>query len=318
MAPRDEAAELIAEARAEARAAVKARLREEYERELLAQARELLEPPPAAAPEPAGEAWWVYCIVRPGGELPDGLQGVTSAAPAVISAGGLAAVASRVPLAEFGEHALRENLNDLGWLERVARAHDGVLEELLPRGPVVPLRVCTIYTDEAQIAAMLEGRSADLDAALDRLDGKAEWGVKVIADHDRIAERARGASEATQALAAQVDSGPEGGAYLARKKLAAAVRDEADRLIADALREAHAQLGEWACASVLLPAQNRELSGHAGEMVLNAAYLVDAERAEPFVALVEELDARSPGLAFQVTGPWPAYNFAGAPAEVRS
>jgi hypothetical protein len=43
-------------------------------------------------------------------------------------------------------------------------------------------------------------------------------------------------------------------------------------------------------------------------MVLNAAYLVDEERALAFGAAVEELG--DDALCFELTGPWPAYNFA--------
>jgi hypothetical protein len=309
-----DAAELIEQARAEARDAVRAKLRAEYEQALLERAHELLAPAPPP-PGEAGEAWWVYCVVRAGRPLPDGLTGVDpdAPAPALVAAGDLAAVASRVPLAEFGEAPLRENLNDLGWLERVARAHDAVLSRLLGDGALVPLRVCTIYRDEGQVEAMLAERSAELDAALARLDGKAEWGVKAVADRQVLEEAARDQSVDARALASEIDTGPEGGAYLARKKLAALVREEANRLVADALREAHARLGEWADASVVLPAQNRELSGHRGEMVLNAAYLVDERRTDSFGAALGAIDL--PGLAFELTGPWPAYNFVDAPAE---
>ena len=243
----------------------------------------------------ADEALWLYGVTRAGCEVPDELDAVAH--------DGLAAVAARVPLSEYGEDALRENLNDLTWLESVARRHDRVLGELLGGGPVVPLRICTIYRDEAHGAAMLDERAGELRTALDRLDGKAEWGVKAIADPERLARRAD---------EAEIEAMPAGAAYLARKKLAARARDETDRLIADTVREAHARLCEWAAASVVLRAQNRELSGHSGEMVFNAAYLVDEERALRFGAAVEELG--SDGIAFELTGPWPPYNF----AEVRT
>jgi len=253
---------------------------------------------------------WVYGIVEEGRVLPDGFSGVAPEAPppALVAGGGVAAVASPVPLAGFGEEALQANLNDLGWLERVARAHDSVLEGLLADGPVVPLRVCTIYRDAAQVEAMLESRSGELAAAVARLGGKAEWGVKATADREQIERHARESSETARALAAEIDAKPAGAAYIARKRLAAIVRDEADALTSAALNEAHERLAARADAAVVLPAQNRELSGHRGEMVLNAAYLVDDDERDAFAQCVRELD--SPGLEFTLTGPWPAYNFA--------
>ena len=104
---------------------------------------------------------------------------------------------------------------------------------------------------------------------------------------------------------------------LGRMKELWRVRGEVDRLIADGVRDAHARLEACASGAVLLPAQNRELSGLQDEMVLNAAYLVDDGRIEELVATVRELDGeyRDAGLSFAVTGPWPAYHFAGRPAR---
>jgi hypothetical protein len=258
------------------------------------------------------DGWWVYCVVAAERELPEGLTGVAGGEPRLVPAGRLAALVSRVPLDEFGEGPLRENLNDLAWLERTVRAHEAVVDSMLAGGAVVPMRVCTIYRDDAQVREMLEGRAAVLHEALDRLAGRAEWGVKVVADRARLERHARERSDAARALAEEAATKPEGGAYLARKKLAALVRDEAELVLNDAVREMHARLGEWAAGSVVLPAQNRELAGYEGEMVFNGAYLVDDDRLEPFAAVLDEMRAHHAplGLGFDLTGPWPAYNFA--------
>src|SRR3954452_1719247 len=76
---------------------------------------------PAESPEP-GELLWAYCVLRAADPTPPELQGVDSAhAPERVEAAGLAVLVSRVPRAQFGEKPLRENLNDLRWLEQVAR-----------------------------------------------------------------------------------------------------------------------------------------------------------------------------------------------------
>jgi hypothetical protein len=75
--------------------------------------------------------------------------------------------------------------------------------------------------------------------------------------------------------------------------------------------DVHARLAEHATDAVLAKPQDRRLSGHEGEMVLNAAYLVAEERADGFRAVVEQLAARyeRDDLHFQLTGPWPAHHF---------
>jgi hypothetical protein len=46
-------------------------------------------------------------------------------------------------------------------------------------------------------------------------------------------------------------------------------------------------------------------------MLLNAAFLVDRDRAAEFRAVVDRLAADRPEGAVVLTGPWPGYSFAG-------
>jgi hypothetical protein len=272
-----------------------------------------------AAGDERATGWWVYCVVGGERDLPAGLAGVTAAEPPkLIGGGSVAAVASRVPLSEFGEAPLRRNLTDIRWLERTVRAHEAVLESLLPDGALVPMRVCTIYRDEDQVRAVLDARGALFEHVLEGLAGKAEWGMKIVADRAQLAEHVRAHSDAARALEADAAGKPAGGAYLARKKIAALVRDESDRQLDALVRDAHARVAARSEGTVILPAQNRELAGYSGDMVFNGAYLVDDEHAEAVALIVDRLRSEyGPlGLAFDLTGPWPAYNFS-APAPPR-
>ena len=167
--------DLIREARAEALAAVKSRLRGRFERDLMEEAEARLSPArPAVKPTAdPGTGLWVYCVA--GGELPDvppDVAGVAAGhAPRVLRAAGLAAVVSAVPLDEYGEAALRRNLNDMDWLEEVVLAHESVLEAVLGSGPIVPMRVCTIYSSAQHVEEMLAERAATFGELLARLAG---------------------------------------------------------------------------------------------------------------------------------------------------
>jgi hypothetical protein len=296
--------DLIREALGEARAAVQGRLRARFEAELEVQVEARLTPPQEEeeqAPE-AGDGLWLYGVTAQG--EPPAVPGVAEGhAPRTVGAAGLVALVSTVPLGEFGEAGLKRNLNDLGWLERVARAHEQVLEAALPEAPIVPMRLCTVYRSEDQLQAQLEDRRQELADTLAQLDGRGEWGVKVTADRDRLAARLR----------ERVEHRPVGvgGAYLGRKQQERKLRDEVDATLDAAVRDSHARLEEWAAATKLLPPQRAELSGHTGEMVLNGAYLVDHDRLEGFRQVVDELARQYTGLAFELTGPWPPFNFCG-------
>jgi hypothetical protein len=260
------------------------------------------------APAPAGDGLWAYCVARGGGDPPD-VDGVHGAAVERIEHDGLTAFVSRVPLSEFGEDPLRSNLNDLEWLERVAREHEAVLERALHGHTIVPLRICTIFADEEAVARMIGERRTSLETALDALEGRQEWGVKLIVDRAALDEAAR--KSAPEAFEEEPAEQSPGGAYMLRRRRERQLREVADRLARDLAEDVHARLQDWATDAVVNPPQNPELSGHEGEMLLNAAYLVETEKVQRLHGLVDELrQLHAPlGARLELTGPWPPYNF---------
>ena len=249
----------------------------------------------------------------PAGEsLPRGVDAVHAAGGLErVEEGDLAAVVSRVPLSEFGAGPLRENLNDLHWLERVARAHESVLERALAQSTIVPLRLCTIYESEQSVRDMLEREHDSLAEALDALAGREEWGVKLIADGRRLADEARSRDSEVAVLEDELGARTGGGAYMLRRRLERHIREAVDSLCGELTDQVHADLQDWASDAVVLTPQNPELSGHEGSMLLNGAYLVETERVDGLRALVAELEERHRelGVRIELTGPWPPYNF---------
>ena len=193
----------------------------------------------------------------------------------------------------------------------MARAHEAVLERVLAETTIVPLRLCTIYESEDGVREMLEREHDSLARALDTLAGRQEWGVKVLADEERLTEEARSRSAEAAALEEELDARTGGGAYMLRRRLERHVRDAADALASELAEQVHAQLQDWASDAVALAPQNPELSGHEGRMLMNGAYLVETERVDGLHALVSDLEERhrSLGVRIELTGPWPPYNF---------
>ena len=276
--------------------------------------------PPQVAPSepveteaaPAGDLLWTYCVLRVEDPYPQDLSGVhESGSVERVQAGSLAALVSRVPKAVFAEEPLRRHLNDLPWLERTARAHEAVLEQTLSSSTIVPLRMCTLFETGDSVRAMLEGQRDTFEAALEALTGRQEWGVKVLIDTSRLLEQARARSDQVPALEEELRDRGAGGAYMVRRRLERHVRDLADTLASEIAEQAHARLQDWAIDAVTRPAQNRDLSGHEGEMLLNAAYLVQADRIAELRQLVSELETHygDLGARIELTGPWPPYNF---------
>ena len=326
----ERAAGLVSEARTEAEGRVRARLTAAFEAAMLDEAGRVLRPgaptpqPPrpsaapkaeprrASPPEPSPDAlgYYVYGVAwAEEAEIPDDLEGVDPEhSVTLITHRGLVAFASRVSLSEFGEEPLHENLNDVEWLEAKARAHERVLDHVLARMAVVPMRLCTIYRSEDHVREVLEREHEVFADALGRLDGKTEWGVKMIAEPGALD---RSADEEADGRASSETGLSAGAAYMREKSRAARRREAADRIAESWAQAVHDRVAAHAVEALLNPLQNPEVSGHTGDMLLNGVYLVEDRVSADFHLVIDELASEyaSRGARVELTGPWPPYNF---------
>jgi Gas vesicle synthesis protein GvpL/GvpF len=151
--------------------------------------------------------------------------------------------------------------------------HEKLLEELMERRPILPVRYGTRVADEAGAAAAVAGRGAELAARLDRVRGAVELAVRALSTEE-------------EAPLPEPASGTE---YLRVRT--------ARSHVADGVHEALSSLA-------------RESRTRPSADALRAAYLVDRDAVEGFVARVRELQREHPELAILCTGPWPPYSFA--------
>lgn len=243
---------------------------------------------------------YIYAIAR--GLPKDGLRGVLGldGRPLdVVVHRDLSAVVSDVDLEEYGEVPLRRNLESLWWLEGVARSHHEVVQQVFALAATVPLRLATICLDDSGVQARLDGEYDALVGALDRVAGRQEWSVKVLAsggppeDRDHAREGGIGGAE-----------------YLRRKKLARDRRSAEREAAARTADRVYDALASVSTAGRRLAVQDQRLSGYTDSMQVNAAYLVDVENAAAFRSQVRALDELCSGVRIDCSGPWPPYSFA--------
>jgi hypothetical protein len=201
---------------------------------------------------------------------------------------------------------LRRNLEDLDWLEATARAHHRVIDVVAQQGPLVPMRLATVYSGDESLGAMLAERSADLRVALARITGRQEWGVKAY-----TARQSEPGGSAEQTTGPASPGAGAGAAYLQRRRDELASQKDARRETLASAEIIHAELSRQAAETRVHPPQAPQLTGTKAPMILNAAYLLDDEGGEDFAAVVTALGEQHPGVRLELTGPWPPYSFAG-------
>lgn len=241
---------------------------------------------------------YVYAVIADTADLAD-VSGIGGAPLELVEHRGLSALVSPVDLRDFGEDGLRRNLEDLGWVEETARAHDAVVQAAFAATPAAPMRLATVFLDDDGVRRSLEERYDDLRAALARIDGRIEWSVKVLA-------RPRPAEPAS-------DGAPASGAdYLRRKKAESQARQSAEAGAVEASErviEAVTSAPGVAAVRRLQP-QDPRLSGLEGTMLLNLAVLVERDSSAEFSARLQTLADGESAVSLLVGGPWPAYSFA--------
>jgi hypothetical protein len=213
---------------------------------------------------------YAYGIAHPSPTLPPGRRGLGGAALRVLETRGLAAV--------YSQHRRFRARPEAA----LVIEHERVLEAVMACAPVLPMRFGTQLDSTERLAAAVAGRHRELRAALDRVRGRVELGVRVLP---------------TDPPAARPPSPSSGRDHLL--SLAAARRR--DERIAGQI---HHPLDDLAAGSVV-----REHSPSPTVMV--AAYLVDTGQVDSFRHRADEVAASHPDVRVVVTGPWPPYSFTG-------
>jgi urease accessory protein UreF len=159
---------------------------------------------------------------------------------------------------------------------------------------------------------MLHDRHDALAAVLERVADAREYTLRIFRLDAALAEALPTLSSRVAELQQQAASATPGQRYLLERKLEAERRTELKRVGREMAAEAYDALTPLSVDAVREPLPAPQADGaDAGEMVLNASFLVRRDATGDFQAAVATLARRheAAGMRFEFTGPWPAYHF---------
>ncbi|HUZ78389.1 MAG TPA: GvpL/GvpF family gas vesicle protein [Chloroflexota bacterium] len=259
---------------------------------------------------------YVYCLLtapdRP--ELAD-LAGIDANQPLTLrSVGSVVAVLSQVG-ADFEEDRLNDHVRDLEWLSPRAVRHHAVVDALYARASVVlPLAFATLFASPESLDAELLRDQQALLHRLEFLRGKEAWELKLRRDATAFEAALVAHSQTLRDVqeALQRQGGP-GATFMLRKKLERLRAEEALALRRQVRVEVHAALSA-ACAQARVDSLDVAGVGESGELEMKSAYLVDHQRADGMKLAAQGQAAQygQLGYSLELSGPWPAFSFAGA------
>ena len=203
----------------------------------------------------------------------------------------LAAVVSRTPLVVYDP--TRENV----------LTHERVNEVSIEQGfTPVPMSFGTLFKTEKDIVEFLEDTYTDLRDVLVKLKDKLEFGLRVNWAREQVLADIERDDESIRRLKEEISKSQQS-TYFARMQLGRLVEQALSEKSDSYVRDIYEYLRDGAIAS-------RSNKPIGDKMIMNAAFLVERDRADVFDQKVQEIAQRYEGkLSFRYTGPWPPYNF---------
>jgi len=249
---------------------------------------------PTDATQKSAEGIYVYCIIETSEPRTFGKIGIGGRGDEVytIHHGDLAGVVSRSQLMVYDP--TREN----------ALTHEHVNEVMIDNGfTPVPMSFGTLFKTEDDIVEFLKDTYEALRDVLRKMKDKLELGLKVNWDRESVLAEVETEFEEIRRLKAEIENNQQSSTYFARMQLGRLVEQALAQKSDTYVREIYDELRDAAIAS-----RSNKVIGD--RMIMNAAFLVDRDRAELFDKKVQEIAKRYEGkLSFKYTGPWPPYNF---------
>ena len=254
---------------------------------------------------------YLYCFTRRGAVREIKAAGVGErGAVTTLEADEAAAVFSTVSLSEFAGDDAPSKPQDLQWIIPRACQHERVIEEVMRTAPVLPVRFGTVFSSDRVLKKFLAEKSAEVARILDRLSDKEEWAVKGFVDLDRAKKGLMASDPVLAECRRQLPEAP-GARYFQQKRLDAKAEEAMRPWRRGVVDQVRALLAPHAVDACPLRPQPKNLTGRDAEMIFNAAYLLRRRDIDTFRERVATVSAAyaEQGLALEVSGPWPPYNF---------
>jgi len=231
----------------------------------------------------------LYCIFRSSpNQKPEDLLGVDHQPLLIISSNGLSAAVSEIVCRDF-----------IPDLDRVL-AYKKVVESFHRNQTVIPMRFGCLFEEKQQVIKLLEKRSEQYDAVLDKLEGCIEMGIRILISNAPI-------------CTAQPETRNEhittpGKAYLEARKTCYAQEENLAKEIHSVCQQCCESLGHLFVECRM--EQKRLSAPKYGFRVSLPSFnfLVPRENVDSFREIFRQMRRPESAKLF-LNGPWPPYNF---------
>lgn len=250
---------------------------------------------------------YVYCVAHGPGNYPLGPIGLDGREVYTLASGDLCAVVQN-------RRAETCHSEEPQTIERWVLAHQQVVSTATDAfGTVLPMAFNMIVHGgenagaAENLTAWLEEKCDRFTRLLDKLAGKAEYGVQVFWDPEVITAALIQSDPELRGVQAEARNKPKGLAYMLQQKLAKAARAALEAQASRCVKDFYARIRE-SVEDIRVDTPRKADNGK--QMLLNLSCLMDRSSAA-LGQVLDEIESTE-GVSVRFTGPWPAYNFVSA------
>jgi len=252
------------------------------------------------------EGRYLYCIVEGSESVHFGSIGIEGNEVYTIPYNDLCAIVHNCPAEPY-----RSEDQEIvkGWVI----AHQKVVDTAWERfGTVIPIGFDTIVQEneaanpEENMKNWLRDDYDNLKAKMEKVRGRAEYGVQVLWDTRVMAQKATEDSLEIKKLEEEIKSKPRGLAYMYRQKLEELLKKELGKQADQYFKEFYGKISPY--ADDLCVEKTKKTESENMHMLLNLSCLLTEGGSKKLGAELEKIDVMD-GFSVRYTGPWPPYSF---------
>lgn len=188
--------------------------------------------------------------------------------------------------------------------------HSFVIDQAMKRfGTVLPFSFDVILKgDDSAVSGWLEKNYYRLHEELERVKGRAEYGIQIYYNYDDLAERLIEEDSELSEMRSRIDSESKGRAYLLKKRFNQLQKSRTAQRASDILDRSLS--GIRTLASEIMADEKKRIPQDYQSLSLLASYacLVEDEKVEQLGKVLDEINEMK-GFRVRFTGPWAPYSF---------
>jgi len=254
------------------------------------------------------EARYLYCVADTGESVSLGEIGIEGSEVYTIPYRDICAVVHNCPAEPYKS-------SDDEVVKAWVLTHQAVIDVAWEKwGTVLPLGFDTIITaregsdEEQNTRNWLMEEYESLKKRIEKVRGKAEYGVQVFWDPKALAQNLTETSPELKQLEEEIGSKPKGLAYMYRQKLENLLKKEMELKADECFKDFYARIKKHVDD---IRVEKTKKTDQGSQMIMNLSCLVYIDK---YRELGEELDEinKMDGFSVRFTGPWPPYSFVSA------